>query len=80
MRTFGSYAGKLRRMAADFQRQFDEAMREAEIEEVQKGDRERAHRAPRSISSADRPADDAAKAGLRRRRCASQVEAGRQAA
>jgi sec-independent protein translocase protein TatB len=36
MRTFGSYAGKLRRMAADFQRQFDEAMREAEIEEVRK--------------------------------------------
>jgi sec-independent protein translocase protein TatB len=36
MRTFGSYAGKLRRMAADFQRQFDDAMREAEIEEVRK--------------------------------------------
>jgi len=36
MRTFGSYAGKLRRMAADFQRQFDDAMREAEIEEVSK--------------------------------------------
>jgi len=36
MRTFGSYAGKLRRMAGDFQRQFDEAMREAEIEEVRK--------------------------------------------
>jgi sec-independent protein translocase protein TatB len=36
MRTFGFYAGKLRRMAADFQRQFDDAMREAEIEEVRK--------------------------------------------
>ena len=36
MRTFGHYAGKLRRMAADFQHQFDEAMREAEMEEVRK--------------------------------------------
>ena len=36
MRTLGSYAGKLRRMAADFQRQFDDAMREAEIEEFRK--------------------------------------------
>jgi sec-independent protein translocase protein TatB len=36
MRTFGHYAGKLRRMAADFQLQFEEAMREAEVEEVRK--------------------------------------------
>ncbi len=36
MRTFGHYAGKLRRAAADFQRQFDEAMRDTEIEEVKK--------------------------------------------
>jgi sec-independent protein translocase protein TatB len=36
MRTFGAYAGKLRRMAGDFQRQFEDAMREAEIEEVRK--------------------------------------------
>ena len=32
--TLGHYAGKLRRAAADFQRQFDEAMRETEIAEV----------------------------------------------
>jgi sec-independent protein translocase protein TatB len=36
MRTFGQYAGKLRRMAADFQNQFEDAMREAEMEEVRK--------------------------------------------
>lgn len=36
MRTFGRYAGKLRRAASDFQRQFDEAMRESEAEEVRK--------------------------------------------
>jgi sec-independent protein translocase protein TatB len=36
MRSFGHYAGKLRRAAADFQRQFEEAMRESEVEEVRK--------------------------------------------
>jgi len=36
MRTFGKYAGKLRRAASDFQRQFEDAMRETEIEEVKK--------------------------------------------
>ena len=36
MRGFGHYAGKLRRAAADFQRQFEEAMRESEVEEVRK--------------------------------------------
>jgi sec-independent protein translocase protein TatB len=36
MRTFGHYAGKLRRAAADFQRQFEEAIRDTEIEEVKK--------------------------------------------
>ena len=36
MRGIGHYAGKLRRAASDFQRQFEEAMREAEIEEVKK--------------------------------------------
>ncbi len=34
MRTFGHYAGKLRRIAGDFQRQFEDAMREAELDEV----------------------------------------------
>src|SRR4029450_9794798 len=36
MRTFGHYAGKLRRAAADFQRQFEEAMRESGTAEVRK--------------------------------------------
>jgi sec-independent protein translocase protein TatB len=36
MRSFGFYAGKLRRAASDFQRQFEEAMRESEVEEVRK--------------------------------------------
>src|SRR3990170_2544187 len=36
MRGIGHYAGKLRRAASDFQRQFEEAMRESEVEEVRK--------------------------------------------
>ena len=36
MRSFGHYAGKLRRAASDFQRQLEEAMRESEVEEVRK--------------------------------------------
>jgi sec-independent protein translocase protein TatB len=36
MGTFGRYAGKLRRAAADFQRQFDEAMRDTEVAEMKK--------------------------------------------
>jgi len=36
MRTFGHYTGKIRRAAADFQRQFEEAVRESELDEVRK--------------------------------------------
>lgn len=36
MRTFGFYAGKIRRTAADFQRQFQEALAESEADEVRK--------------------------------------------
>jgi sec-independent protein translocase protein TatB len=36
MRSIGHYAGKLRQAASDFQRQFEAAMRESEMEEVRK--------------------------------------------
>jgi sec-independent protein translocase protein TatB len=36
MRTFGHYTGKVRRAAGDFQRQFENAMRESEMDEVRK--------------------------------------------
>ncbi len=36
MRTVGFYAGKARRMAADFQRQFNEVVAESEADEVRK--------------------------------------------
>src|ERR671913_1715108 len=36
LRTVGQVTGKLRRMAAEFQGQFNEAMREADLEDVKK--------------------------------------------
>ena len=36
MRTFGHYTGKIRAMASDFQRQFEDAVRDSEIDEVRK--------------------------------------------
>src|SRR5262245_32123455 len=36
LRTLGQYMAKIRRMAADFQGQFQEAMREAELAELKK--------------------------------------------
>ncbi|HUU24496.1 MAG TPA: Sec-independent protein translocase protein TatB [Methyloceanibacter sp.] len=36
MRTFGFYAGKIRRAAGDFQRQFEDAMAESEADEVRR--------------------------------------------
>jgi len=36
MRTVGQYMGKMRRMAADFQGQFAQAMREADLDNVKK--------------------------------------------
>ena len=37
LRTFGKTMGKVRRMSRDFQRQFDDALREADLDEVRKG-------------------------------------------
>ena len=36
LRTVGNFTGKIRRMAAEFQGQFNEAMREAELDDVKK--------------------------------------------
>ena len=36
LRTVGQWTGKLRRMAAEFQNQFHEAMREAELADLKK--------------------------------------------
>ncbi len=36
LRSFGQFTGKLRRMAAEFQRQFEDAVRDSEIDDVRK--------------------------------------------
>src|SRR4029078_11260455 len=36
MRAFGTYTGRARLMAADFQRQFEDAVRDSELDEVRK--------------------------------------------
>ena len=36
LRTFGKWTGKMKRMARDFQSQFNEALREAELDDVKK--------------------------------------------
>lgn len=37
LRTFGKYAGQIRRMAGEFQSQFNDALKEAELDEVRRG-------------------------------------------
>jgi sec-independent protein translocase protein TatB len=53
LRSFGKTVGNLRRMAGDFQKQFDDAMREAELEEVRK-----------KMNKPFQPLEDARKAAL----------------
>ncbi len=36
LRAFGKTMGKMRRMAGDFQRQFNDALKEAELDEIKK--------------------------------------------
>ncbi|ESR23546.1 Sec-independent protein translocase protein TatB [Lutibaculum baratangense] len=37
LRTFGKYMGQIRRMAGEFQSQFNDALKEAELDEVRRG-------------------------------------------
>ena len=48
LRTVGQYMGKIRRMASEFQGQFQEAMREAEMADLKKYGRRDDRRAPRA--------------------------------
>ena len=47
LRTIGKYMGIIKRHAADFRAQFDEAMRESELDRAQEGGREDRHARPR---------------------------------
>jgi sec-independent protein translocase protein TatB len=53
LRTIGKTVGQLRKMAGDFQKQFDEAVREAELDEVKK-----------TMKAPFQPLEDARKAAL----------------
>jgi sec-independent protein translocase protein TatB len=53
LRTMGKTVGQLRRMAGDFQKQFDDAIREAELDEVKK-----------TMKAPFQPLEDARKAAL----------------
>ncbi len=53
LRAFGKTVGNMRRMAGDFQRQFDNAIREAELDEVRK-----------TVAKPFAPLEDARKAAL----------------
>ena len=83
LRTVGQWMGKIRRMASEFQGQFQEAMREAEMADIKKQVDEMTGAAsdasPTSIRSAtsarqfetaidDKPADSRAASETRRRR------------
>ena len=55
MRTFGHYTGKLRAMAGDFQRQFEDAVRDSEIDEVRKAMQDFHAQASDATASVDKP-------------------------
>jgi sec-independent protein translocase protein TatB len=55
MRTFGHYMGKVRRMASDFQRQFEEAVRDSELDEVRKAMHEVRDTASSATAAIDKP-------------------------
>jgi sec-independent protein translocase protein TatB len=55
LRTFGTYAGKLKRTAAEFRRQFDEVMLESELEEARKSFERAAKQAEAELKLSDGP-------------------------
>src|SRR3954471_22415751 len=53
LRTVGQYMGKVRRMASEFQSQFQEAMREAEMADIKKSDDETTDSATKNFPDFD---------------------------
>lgn len=54
LRTIGRYTGMVRRHAADFRRQFDEAMREAELDKLRREVEEAARSAGNDVREVER--------------------------
>jgi len=59
LRAVGQWVGKIKRMASDFQGQFQEAMREAEVADLKKEFDEASSAASNFTSSFDNPLDSA---------------------
>jgi sec-independent protein translocase protein TatB len=57
LRTIGRYMGMIKRQAAEFRAQFDEAMREAELEQVKKEVEIFAQQTEESVRAAERSLD-----------------------
>jgi sec-independent protein translocase protein TatB len=55
LRSFGHYAGKLKRTAAEFRRQFDEAMLESELDDARKSFERAAKEAEAKLKLPDGP-------------------------
>jgi sec-independent protein translocase protein TatB len=49
LRTIGKYMGIIKRHAADFRAQFEEAIRESELDQLKRGRREDRHRGNRAL-------------------------------
>ena len=62
LRAVGQWVGKIKRMAADFQGQFQEAMREAEVADLKKQFDEVKHAATNFTSGFDNPLENAQEA------------------
>ena len=61
LRTVGQWMGKVRRMASDFQGQFQEAMREAEVADLKKQFDEATSAATNMTAGIDNPLESARK-------------------
>lgn len=75
MRTLGRYAGSLKRRANEFKGQFDEAMREMELEEMRKEVETMQSSVNSEIMSASRTLNDSAKEAAREKPAAAQEQA-----
>ena len=76
LRTFGRTTAKLRAMAADFQKQFNEALKEAELDDVKKSvDELRSLNPAAEIRKQLNPFEQAAADVRSGRRCGDEAEA-----
>lgn len=61
LRTIGKFVGQIRRQADEFRRQFDEAMRDTELDQIRKDVEEIKNTAEASVRDIGRSAEDSVK-------------------